>query len=130
METNRQKKIAGVVQKDIAEILQDAMRESGQGVIITVTKVHITPDLGEAKVYISVFPTENREKIVLETQGHAKAIKYRLAKRTRHQLRRVPDLHFFLDDSLDYIEGIEKALKGDVENPIEHPEILPKRKKM
>jgi len=130
METNRQKKIAGVVQKDIAEILQDAMRESGQGVIITVTKVHITPDLGEAKVYISVFPTDNREKIVLETQGHMKAIKYRLAKRTRHQLRRVPDLHFFLDDSLDYIEGIEKALKGDVENPIEHPEILPKRKKM
>ncbi len=81
-------------------------------------------------MYISVFPTDNREKIVLETQGHAKAIKYRLAKRTRHQLRRVPDLHFFLDDSLDYIEGIEKALKGDVENPIENPEILPKRKKM
>ena len=130
METNRQKKIAGVVQKDIAEILQDAMRESGQGVIITVTKVYITPDLGEAKVYISVFPVDNREKIVLETQGHSKAIKYRLAKRTRHQLRRVPDLHFFLDDSLDYIEGIEKALKGDVKNPIENPEILPKRKKM
>ncbi len=130
METNRQKKIAGVVQKDIAEILQDAMRESGQGVIITVTKVHITPDLGEAKVYISIFPVDNREQIVLETQSHAKAIKYQLAQRTRHQLRRVPDLHFFLDDSLDYIEGIEKALKGDLINPIEHPEILPKRKKM
>lgn len=130
METNRQKKIAGVIQQDIAEILQDAMRESQQGVIITVTKVHVTPDLGEAKVYISVFPTENRDQIVAETQSHAKAIKFQLAKRTRHQLRRVPDLHFFLDDSLDYIEGIEKALKGDLINPIEHPEILPKRKKM
>ena len=130
METNRQKKIAGVIQKDIAEILQEAIRESQQGVILTVTKVHVTPDLGEAKVYISVFPTENRDHIVIETQAHAKAIKYQLAKRTRHQLRRVPDLHFFLDDSLDYIEGIEKALKGDLLNPIEHPEILPKRKKM
>jgi len=116
--------------KDIAEILQDAMRESGQGVIVTVTKVHITPDLGEAKVYISIFPIDNREQIVLETQAHAKAIKYQLAKRTRHQLRRVPELQFFLDDSLDYIEGIEKALKGDAVNPIENPEILPKRKKM
>lgn len=130
METNRQKKIAGVIQQDIAEILQDAMRESQQGVIITVTKVHVTPDLGEAKVYISVFPTENRDQIVAETQAHAKSIKFQLAKRTRHQLRRVPELHFFLDDSLDYIEGIDKALKGDLINPIEHPEILPKRKKM
>jgi ribosome-binding factor A len=130
METNRQKKIAGVIQHDIAEILQEAMRESQQGVIITVTKVNITPDLGEAKVYISVFPTDNSQQIVAQTQGHAKAIKYQLAQRTRHQLRRVPDLHFFLDDSLDYIEGIEKALKGDVINPIENPDILPKRKKM
>ena len=106
------------------------MRESGQGVIMTVTKVHITPDLGEAKVYLSVFPTDNRDQIIKETQQHSNAIKYKLAQRTRHQLRRVPELQFFIDDSLDYIEGIDKALKGDVVNPIEHPEILPKRKKM
>ncbi len=130
METNRQKKIAGVIQKDIAEILQNAMRESGQGVIITVTKVQITPDLSDAKVYISIFPTENRDKIVMETQEHTHAIKHQLAQRTRHQLRRVPELHFFMDDSLDYIEGIDKALKGDLEDPIKHPEILPKRKKI
>lgn len=130
METNRQKKIAGVIQKDIAEILQEAMRESQHGVIITVTKVQITPDLAEAKVYISVFPTDTRDHIVKETQEHTASIKHQLAKRTRHQLRRVPELHFFVDDSLDYIEGIDKALKGDEIDPIKHPEILPKRKKM
>lgn len=130
METNRQKKIAGVIQQDIAEILQNAMRESGQGVIITVTKVHITPDLSDAKIYISIFPTDNRDRIVMETQEHSNAIKYQLAKRTRHQLRRVPELHFFVDDSLDYIDKIDKALKGDAVDPIKHPEILPKRKKM
>ena len=130
METNRQKKIAGVIQKDIAEILQEAMRESQHGVIVTVTKVQLTPDLAEAKVFISVFPTDNRDQIVMETQEHTAAIKHKLAKRTRHQLRRVPELHFFVDDSLDYIEAIDKALKGDEINPIEHPEILPKRKKM
>jgi ribosome-binding factor A len=130
METNRQKKIAGVIQQDLAEILQNAMRESGHGVIITVTKVSVTPDLGEAKVYISVFPTENRNRIVEDTIKQTSAIKYQLAQRTRHQLRRVPDLHFFVDDSLDYIEGIEKALKGEVDDPITNPDILPKRKKI
>jgi len=130
METNRQKKIAGVIQQDLAEILQTAMRESGHGVIITVTKVYITPDLSDAKVYLSVFPTENRASIIEETQAHTNAIKYKLAKLTRYQLRRVPNLHFFVDDSLDYIEGIDKALKGENLDPIKNTEILPKRKKM
>jgi len=130
METNRQKKIAGVIQQDLAEILQNAMRESGHGVIITVTKVYITPDLSDAKVFLSIFPTENRTSIIEETQEHTNAIKYKLAKRTRHQLRRVPNLHFFMDDSLDYIEGIDKALKGENLDPIKNPDILPRRKKM
>lgn len=130
METNRQKKIAGIIQQDLAEIMQEAMREANKGVIISVTKVRVTPDLGEAKVYISVFPTKDRDSIVAETQEHNRLIRHRLAQRTRHQLRRVPELHFFVDDSLDYIEDIDSALKGDNINPIEHPEVLPKRKKM
>jgi ribosome-binding factor A len=130
METNRQKKIAGVIQQDIAEILQRATRETMQGVLITVTKVRVTPDLMEAKVYISVFPTDNRDEIVLQTQAQTKAIKYQLAQRTKHQLRRVPDLHFFVDDSLDYIDNIDKALRGESEDPIKNPDILPKRKKL
>ncbi len=130
METNRQRKIAGVIQQDIAEILQEWTRESTKGIIISVTKVRVTSDLGEAKVFISVFPTDNRDNIATEIQEHTHAIRHKLAQRTRHQLRRVPELHFFIDDSLDYIEGIDKALKGDIINPIEHPEVLPKRKKM
>jgi len=130
METNRQKKIAGIIQQDIAEIMQKAMRESNKGIIISVTKVRVTSDLGEANVYISVFPTKDRDKIVEETQENNRLIRHKLAQRTRHQLRRVPELHFFVDDSLDYIEGIDNALKGDLVNPIEHPEVLPKRKKI
>ncbi len=130
METNRQKKIAGIIQQDLAEIMQEALRESHRGVIISVTKVRVSSDLGEAKVYISVFPTQHREAVVEETIKHSHLIRHKLAQRTRNQLRRVPELHFFVDDSLDYIENIDKALKGDVENPIEHPEILPKRKKI
>jgi len=130
METNRQKKIAGIIQQDLAEIMQETTRESYKGVIISVTKVRVTSDLGEAKVYISVFPTSDREVIIEEIQEHNHLIRHKLAQRTRHQLRRVPELHFFVDDSLDYIEGIDKALRGEAANPIEHPEILPKRKKL
>ena len=130
MESNRQKKIAGIIQKDIAEILQEAMRQAGVGIIISVTKVKVTPDLLEAKVYISIFPTDKREAVIEETQNNAKIVKHQLAQRTRHQLRRVPDLHFLIDDSLDYIEAIDKALKGETEDPIKNPEILPKRKKL
>ena len=130
METNRQKKIAGIIQQDIAEIMQEALRNSNKGVIVSVTKVRVTSDLGEANVFISVFPTLDRDKIITETIEQSHSIRHKLAQRTRHQLRRVPELHFFVDDSLDYIEGIDNALKGDLVNPIEHPEVLPKRKKI
>ncbi len=130
METNRQKKIAGVIQQDIADIIQTAVSNTIGGVLISVTKVRVTADLTEAKVYISVFPTDNRESIVMQTQAQTKSIRYQLAQRTKHQLRRVPALHFFVDDSLDYIEGIDKALRGDNEDPIKNPDVLPKRKKL
>jgi len=130
METNRQKKIAGVIQQDIAEILQNASRETTKGVIITVTKVRVTSDLTEAKIYISIFPTDNRDSIVAQTQAQSKAIRYQLSQRTKNQLRRVPTLQFFVDDSLDYIDDIDKALRGETTNPIKDSSILPKRKKV
>ncbi len=130
METNRQKKIAGIIQQDLAEIMQESMRESFRGVIISVTKVRVTSDLSEAKAYVSVFPSKDRDTVMEEINEHNHLIRHKLAQRTRHQLRRVPELHFFVDDSLDYIDEIDKALKGKLDNPIEHPEILPKRKKI
>jgi len=130
METQRQKKIAGVIQEDLADILQRSASDGGwKGTLISVTKVSVTTDLSIAKVYVSIFPTKNTGEIMEAITTNEPQIKHELAQRTRHQLRRVPELSFYLDDSLEYIENIEKSLKGD-ENPIEDRDLLPKRKKL
>ena len=129
METNRQKKIAGVLQKDLVDVLQSAAREGMKGVIISVTKVNVTSDLSEAKIYISVFPSERREELIKGIIANTIMIRHELAQRTRHQLRRMPNLLFFADDSLDYIENIDNALKGNEDNPIDNPDILDQRQK-
>ena len=130
METQRQKKIAGVIQEDIADILQRSAIEGGlKGTLISVTKVSVPTDLSIAKVYLSIFPNKGAAEIMEGITSNQPLIKHELAQRTRHQLRRVPDLSFYLDDSLDYIENIEKSLKGD-ENPITNRELLAKRKKI
>lgn len=128
-ETNRQRKIAAVLQQDLVDVLQRAAQDGMRGVIISVSKVSVTADLGVAKVYLSVFPSEKREEIVEGVKSNTPLIRHELAQRTRNQLRRMPDLLFFGDDSLDYIEEIDKSLKGEDENPIKNPEILPRRKK-
>lgn len=128
-ETNRQRKIAGVLQKDLVDVLQKAAQEGMQGIIISVSKVSVTSDLGVAKVYLSVFPSDKRDEIIKGVQSNVPLIRHEMAKRTRNQLRRMPELLFFGDDSLDYIENIDKSLRGEDDNPITNPEILPKRKK-
>ena len=129
METNRQKKIAGVLQKDLADVLQHAAQDGMKGVIISVTKVNVTSDLSQAKVFLSVFPQLNREIILKGVQENTATIRYEMARRTKNQLRRMPNLLFYIDDSLDYIEDIDNALKGKKENPIKNPDILDKRQK-
>lgn len=129
METQRQKKIATVIQKDIVDILQRAAIDGGlKGTLISVSKVSITTDLSIAKVYVSIFPTKDAQELLEGIQSNQPLIKHELSQRTRNQLRRVPELLFFLDDSLDYIENIEKSLKGE-ENPVKNPDLLEKRKK-
>lgn len=129
METQRQKKIAGVIQKDLAEILQRAATDGGlTGTIISISKVHVTVDLSLAKVYVSIFPKNRVEPVLKGIQDNPSFIRNELAQRTRNQLRRIPELAFYLDDSLDYIEDIEKSLK-DGSNPIDDPGLLPRRKK-
>jgi ribosome-binding factor A len=127
METNRQKKIAGVLQKDLADVLQHAAQDGMKGVIISVTKVLVTSDLSNAKIYLSVFPQLKREIILKGVRENTSTIRYELAKRTRDQLRRMPELFFFIDDSLDYIEDIDNALKGKKGDPIKNPDILDQR---
>ncbi|TMM59035.1 30S ribosome-binding factor RbfA [Maribacter algarum] len=129
METQRQKKIGGVIQKDIVDILQRAAIDGGlKGTIISVSKVVVTTDLSIAKVYLSIFPTQDAKELLNGIKSNQPLIKHELSQRTRNQLRRVPELLFFLDDSLDYIENIEKSLKGE-ENPVKNPDLLEKRKK-
>lgn len=129
METQRQKKIATVIQMDIVDILQRAAIDGGlTGTLISVSKVSVTSDLSIAKIYISIFPGKQAQELLEGIQSNTPLIKHELAQRTRNQLRRVPELLFYLDDSLDYIEGIEQSLKGEV-NPVKNPDLLEKRKK-
>lgn len=128
-QTQRQKKIAALLQKDLAEMLQRAAIEDGlKGVLMSVSKVYVTADLSLAKVYISIFPSQKAAALFQGIQENNGKIRHELAQRTRHQLRRVPELQFYLDDSLDYIDAIEKSLKGG-EDPIKNPDLLDKRKK-
>lgn len=128
-ETQRQKKIAGIIQRDLADILQRAAINGGlQGTLISISKVYVTIDLSLAKVYVSIFPNKEAQKLLEGIKANHIAIRYELAQRTKNQLRRVPELNFYLDDSLEYIDKIEKSLKGE-ENPIENRDLLDKRKK-
>lgn len=129
-ESNRQKKIAGVLQNDLALVLQKMLRESGQlGIIISVSKVTVTTDLSLSKVYVSVFPPDKAETMVVELNVLKPSIKNQIAQKTKHQLRKMPDLVFYNDDSLEYIGKIENAVKGE-EDPIKDPNIIEKRKKL
>lgn len=129
METNRQKKIAGVLQQELALVLQKAIREQSAGnLIVSITKVVVTKDLSLAKVYVSVFPTDKISSTMEALVQNTPLLKHQLSQNTKNQLRKMPDLTFFYDDSITYMENIEKSLKGD-ENPIVNPNLLVRRKK-
>ena len=129
METNRQKKIGGVLQKDLVDILQGEIRKNGlSNLVISVSKVVVTTDLGVARVYLSVFPQNRAQEILAAVKSNMPLIKHDLSQRVKLQLRKVPNLSFYIDDSLDYIEKIDNALSAK-ENPIENRDLLEKRKK-
>ena len=129
MESQRQKKIASVLQRDLVEVLQGAATQGGmKGILISVTKVNVTVDLSIAKVYLSIFPIDKGNELLEGIRSNAPLIKHELSQRTKHQLRRMPQLIFYIDDYLEYIDQIDKSLKR-TENPIENPELLEKRKK-
>ena len=129
METNRQKKIGGVIQKDLVDILQGEVRKNGvSNLIISVSKVIVTTDLSVATVHLSIFPQEKAAETLASIKSNAVLIKHDLSQRVKQQLRRVPNLVFYIDDSLDYIEKIDNALSQKT-NPIENRELLDKRRK-
>jgi ribosome-binding factor A len=122
METKRQKRIAKILQQDLAEVLQGEIRRAGvKNFLISVTKVYVTPDLTLARVYVSVFPPDKADASVEALRQNAKLVKHEIAQRVRHQLRKMPDLEFYRDDTLDYIEKIDRSLK-EGENPLKNNE--------
>jgi ribosome-binding factor A len=109
--STRQNKVAKQIQKDIAEILQHHVKSFAAGKMLTVTSVRITPDLSLARIYISVFPSDKGDEYVVILNDNVNSYRNELSKRLRHQLRIMPELVFYLDDSLDYLENIDKLLK-------------------
>lgn len=81
------------------------------GTLVSVSKCYISPDMSICRAYLSVFPSERSEEIVANINGNVPAIRFELGKRVRHQLRIIPELKFFVDDSLDYLENIDRLLQ-------------------
>lgn len=128
-ETPRQKKINAVIQHEIAYLLQDAIRKSGvTNLMVSVTKVKVVPDISMAKVYISIFPNNKVDLYLQNLKKSKNQLRHDLSQRIKGQLRKVPELNFYLDESLDYIENIDRELnKG--EDPLKKLSSLKPRQK-
>ena len=111
METTRQHKIARLLQKDLGEIFQAMGRDNFPGNMITVTKVYVSPDLFIAKAYLSLYGKTEKNILLAQIKEHRKEIRLKLGNRIHNQVRSIPELDFFIDDSLDYIENIDNLLK-------------------
>ena len=110
MQETRQNRIARLLQKELSVIFQSQTRAL-HGVLVSVTRCRISPDLSICTAYLSVFPSEKAEEIVKNVNANAKTVRYELGTRVRNQLRIIPELRFFIDDSLDYIDHIDELLK-------------------
>ena len=110
MQETRQARISRLLQKELADIFQSQTRMM-RGVLVSVTRVKISPDLSICTAYLSVFPSDKGEELLENIRGNEKSVRYELGTRVRNQLRIIPELRFFLDDSLDYLEKIDGLLK-------------------
>ncbi|MBQ0164726.1 MAG: 30S ribosome-binding factor RbfA [Bacteroidaceae bacterium] len=110
METTRQQKIERLLQKELADIFQKQTAQM-RGTLVSVSKVRISPDLSVMRGYLSVFPSERAEEIIGNINAQASQLRYELGQRVRHQLRIIPEIKFFQDDSLDYLERIDQLLQ-------------------
>lgn len=118
LETSRQKKIASVIQRELASLLQGSIRKKGRSnLVVSITKVNVSVDIAFAKVFLSIFPSEYSLEYLNSLNENRFKIRHSLSQIMKNQLRKVPELNFYIDDSLDYIQNIESALKNP-ENPI------------
>lgn len=110
METTRQQKVARQIQRDLGDIFQRLGNPFSQGKMVTITAVRVSPDLSFAKIYISIFPSENAKAHLEHMQTFIRSIRNELGKRIKNQVRIVPELAFFIDDSQDYVQHINQLL--------------------
>jgi ribosome-binding factor A len=114
MDTTRLHKVERLIQKDLGEIFL-AQTKQMHGVLVSVTNVRMSPDLSLSKAYLSIFPSEKGKEILSNINSQKKSVRYELGLRIGKQVRRVPELAFFLDDSLDYLDKIDHLLNHDKE---------------
>jgi len=108
MESKRQQKFAGVIQKDLAEIFQREGMKYLPNTLVTITKVRVTPDLALARVFLSFFNNQNTSLALNTVKSHASEIRYKLGSRIKDQVRVIPQLEFFIDDTNEYVERMDK----------------------
>lgn len=112
MESTRQKKVSKLIQKELADIFLRKGNEIAPGKLVSITVVRLSPDLSFAKVFLSIFPSENQTEVFNTIKDLSPKLRFELGQKIRTQLRIVPELAFFIDDSLDYIDNIDKLLKS------------------
>jgi len=110
MESLRLQKVSRLLQKELGTLFQRESHSICDGKMVTVTNVRVSADLGVAKIYISIFPSDNKQATLLHIKSQTKSIRHNIGQQMRHQLRILPELEFFVDDSLDYIENIDRLI--------------------
>lgn len=118
MESNRQRKISQIIQEDLAELFRKQSSESKESILVSVSNVKVSADLGIAKVYLSIFPQKYRDAVMKEINSNKPYYRNFIGQKMGKQVRIIPDINFYLDTSLDDVERIEKELKGLGDNPI------------
>ena len=118
MESNRQRKVAQIIQEDMAEIFRKQASESKQNFLVSVSDVKITPDLSIAKIYLSIFPADLRQPIMKEINTNNAFYRNYIGQKMAKQVRIIPQLAFYIDTTMDDVERIERELKGEGDNPI------------
>ena len=109
--STRHLKVASQIKRDMAEIIRSKGMAAFDGALVSVSGVKISPDLSQAKIYVSIFPSSKSETVMEIIGDQTRALRGELGRRVGKQLRIVPELQFYLDDSLDYVEHIEELLK-------------------
>ena len=114
----RIKRIESLLKEDISEMLRQWAKENTPGVLLSVSSVRVTPDLSIARVNMSIFPSDDKMAILERVKENTPSFRGELGDKVRHQLRKIPEVIFYIDEGYQHMEEIEKCLRGEVDNPI------------